>query len=99
MIMVSAAGVPEMTNQHIYAQSLLRRFIQLRGISCKDQPLAIYQNKSGIARNITADIVNILLCELAVEAYDLKNIDEIQKFSTYSAVPRIARLIESRADR
>ena len=64
--------------------SILLRFVQLRGIKCKDQPLANYQNKSGIARNITADVVNILLRELTVKTYDLKDIDEIQKFSSHS---------------
>ena len=63
---------------------ILLRFIQLRGIECKDQPLAIYQNKSGMARNITADRVNTLLRELAVETHNLKRPEEIQKFSTHS---------------
>ena len=63
---------------------ILCRFIQLRGISCRDQPLAIYHNKAGATRLITADIVNILLGELVVETYDLKSPEEIQKFSTHS---------------
>ena len=64
MIMASAAGV-SMLNQKV--GKYVTPIIQLREISCKDQPLAIYQNKSGIARNITADIVNILLRDLVLE--------------------------------
>ena len=63
---------------------ILQRFIQLRGIKCKDQPLAIYQNKSGMARNITADVVNNLLRDLAIKTYNLTDMDEIQKFSSHS---------------
>ena len=63
---------------------ILQRFIQLRGIKCKDQPLAIYQNKSGMARNITADVVNNLLRDLAIKPYNLTDMDEIQKFSSHS---------------
>ena len=36
-----------------------------------------------MAINITADVVNILICELAFKTYDLKDIDEIQKFSSH----------------
>ena len=63
---------------------ILLRFIQLRGIKCKDQPLSIYQNKSGMTRNITADLVNTLLRDLAIKTYNLTKIDEIQKFSSHS---------------
>ena len=64
--------------------SILLKFVQLRGIKCKDQPIAIYQNRSEMARNITADVVNILLYELALKTYDFKDLDEIQKFSSQS---------------
>ena len=32
--------------------SILQRFAQLNRIRCKDQPLTIYQNKSGMARKL-----------------------------------------------
>ena len=37
-----------------------------------------------MTRNITTDVVNKLLRELAVGTYNLKTIKEIQKFSTHS---------------
>ena len=64
--------------------SILQRYIQLRGSSCRDQPIAIYHNKAGDTRLITADIVNTLLRDLAVATHDLTKPEEIQKFSTHS---------------
>ena len=61
--------------------NILNRFIQLQGSSCRDQPLSIYHNKKGLTRNITADVVNKLLRELAVDTYNLKTMEEIQKLS------------------
>ena len=48
------------------------------------RPAAIYQNKSGMTRNITVDVVNTLLRDLAIKTYNLTNMDEIQKFSSHS---------------
>ena len=37
-----------------------------------------------MARNITADVVNNLLPDLAIKTHNLTNMDKIQKFSSHS---------------
>ena len=63
---------------------ILKRFLRLRGVKYRDQPLAVYRNKSGQVRNITADTVTALMRALAVEHYNLTDKEDIQKFSCHS---------------
>ena len=64
--------------------SIVQRFIRLRGSKIRDQPLAVYRNKKGQARNIIVDIVNTLMRSLAVETYKLTKKEDIQLFSCHS---------------
>ena len=64
--------------------SIIQRFIRLRGPNIQNEPLAVYRNKKGQVRNITADIVNSLMRSLAVETYKLTKKEDIQLFSCHS---------------